>query len=258
MEKLSKSKVALISSLSQRKMRQRHKLYVVEGEKSVRETMTDSSLKMLIATNEWFAEHRDLPSDIAVYIADESQMSKISSLSTAPKVIAVLGMKDVVKTTFQISIDYNQLYIMLDGIQDPGNLGTIIRTADWFGIKTIIASLDTVEIYNPKVIQSSMGSLQHVEIIYCDLSALLLNLKNHMPVYATILNGEDIYKSNLTKNGIIVLGNEGRGISKELMNYVTHGLKIPPFDNSCCPDSLNVAVAAGIVMATFRNTTIIS
>ncbi len=258
MEELSKAKVSLISSLSQRKMRQRHNLYVVEGEKSVREVMTDGSLRMLIATKEWFTAHTNLPSQVDMYIADKHQMDRMSSLSNASEVLAVLSMKDVIKPISQISIDYNQLYLLLDGIQDPGNMGTIIRTADWFGIKNIIASLDTVEIYNPKVIQSSMGSLQRVEVIYCDILALLSTLKNSIPVYATVLNGENIYKSHLTKNGIIILGNEGRGVSKELMNHVTHSLKIPPFDSNNCPDSLNVAVAAGIIMATFRRTSIVS
>lgn len=252
MEKLSKTKQTLISSLSQHKMRQRHRLYVVEGEKSVREVIADNNLKMLVATSEWLNTHSNLPEDIEIYIANESQMTKMSSLSTAPEVLAVLRMKDVIKTFSQISIDSNQLYLLLDGIQDPGNMGTIIRTADWFGIRTIIASLDTVDIYNPKVIQSSMGSLQRVEVIYCDPIALLSNLKD-VPVYATVLNGEDIYQSNLTQNGIIIFGNEGKGISKEIMKYITCELKIPPFDNNYCPDSLNVSIAAGIIMSIFRN-----
>lgn len=258
MEKLSKTKQTLISSLSQRKMRQRHRLYVVEGEKSVREVIGNTNLKMLIATDTWLTMNSDLPENIDIYIANEVQMTKMSSFSNAPEVIAVLSMKEVIKTVSQISIDSDQLYLLLDGIQDPGNMGTIIRTADWFGIRTIIASLDTVDTYNPKVIQSSMGSLQRVEIIYCDILKLLSNLKEKIPVYATVLNGEDIYQSNLTQNGIIIFGNEGRGISKELMKYITYGLKIPSFNNDYCPDSLNVAVAAGIVIALFRNSPTIS
>ncbi|MDE6668224.1 MAG: RNA methyltransferase, partial [Muribaculaceae bacterium] len=222
------------------------------------EIIDDDNLKILVATSEWFDTHSNLPKYIDIYIADKVQMAKISSLSNAPEVLAVLSMKDVIKPVSQISIDSNQLYLLLDGIQDPGNMGTIIRTADWFGIRTIIASLDTVDIYNPKVIQSSMGSLQRVEIIYCDLLTLLINLKEKIPVYATVLNGKNIYQSNLTRNGIIIFGNEGQGISKKLMQYITDGLKIPPFNNDYCPDSLNVSVAAGIVMSIFRNTSIIS
>ena len=258
MEKLSKTKQTLISSLSQRKMRQRHRLYIVEGDKSVREVINNDNLRILIATDEWLEKNPNLRSDIEIYQANNTQMAKISGFSNASEVLAVLSMRDVVKPISQISIDVNQLYLMLDGIQDPGNMGTIIRTADWFGIKTIIASLDTVDVYNPKVIQSSMGSLQRVEVIYCELPDLLISLKNKLPIYATLLNGEDIYNSHLTRNGIIILGNEGRGISESLRQYINYGLKILPFDEGNCPDSLNVAVAAGIVIAEFRNASIIS
>ena len=145
-----------------------------------------------------------------------------------------------------------RLSLALDGVQDPGNLGTIIRVADWFGIDTIYCSRDTADAYNPKVVQATMGSLAHVHILYCDLTALLDALPPAYPVYGTLLDGEDIYRQELSQEGIIVMGNEGNGISADVRRRVNRRLLIPNFHDGDTAESLNVAIATAITCSEFR------
>ncbi|MDE7108516.1 MAG: RNA methyltransferase, partial [Muribaculaceae bacterium] len=148
-------------------------------------------------------------------------------------------------------IKQDKLYLLLDGVQDPGNLGTIIRTYDWFGVDTIFASDSTVDVFNPKTVQSTMGSLKRVEVHYTDLGRLIERYPD-MPVYGTVLDGRNIYKMKLNDFGFIVMGNEGNGITDSIKNKIKIPLLIPPYDKDSHAESLNVAIATAVVLSTFR------
>lgn len=247
---LSKARQSIYSQLSKRKMRDRHNLFVVEGRKSVEDTIGVFKAEAVITIDCDLVPESWGCSGI-LYEVSRPVMEKISSLSTAPDVIAVYripeGFYDNVPDPCE-----GKLYLLLDGIQDPGNLGTIMRTAHWFGIDRIYASRDTVDIFNPKTIQSTMGSLGRVEIIYCDL-AELVEKNPDMPVYGTLLDGENIYKATLGEHGFIIMGNEGKGISESLRKRITSPLLIPPYDYSNHSESLNVAIATAVTLSQFRS-----
>lgn len=247
---LSKTKASLYATLSAKKMRQRYGLFLAEGEKCVLDTLGAFPLECLIATPEWLNDNNTKVADYSdkLAMATEAVIRKITMLVTPPEVIAVFKIPE----TEDCPIVRDELYLMLDGVQDPGNLGTIIRTADWFGVNVIFASNDTVDVFNPKVVQSTMGSLKRVKVIYCDLLKMMESNKG-MPVYGMLLDGENIY--NLDKRnegGFIVMGNEGNGISKEIRKYINHSLLIPPYNRNSHPESLNVAVATAITLSWFR------
>lgn len=249
---LSKTKTSLYSSLSAKKMRQKHGLFLAEGEKCALDTLGAFPLECLVVTKEWLEGNRRLMADCSdrVAVASADSIRKITTLVSPPEVIAVFRLPD--ENGAGVEIDKDKLYLMLDGVQDPGNLGTIIRTADWFGIDTIIASKDTADVFNPKVVQSTMGSLKRVRVVYADLIEIL-ELNGKMPVYGLLLDGESIYRSEYNhKGGFIVMGNEGNGISPSIRKMVTHKLLIPPYDKERHPESLNVAVATAITLSWFR------
>lgn len=248
---ISKSKASQYASLNSKKMRLRHGLFLVEGEKCVRDTIGAFPLESLIATPGWLERNSEIASDTSgkVLTADQSVINRISSLSSPSEVIAVFHLPN--DECEDAIIPKEGLTLLLDGIQDPGNLGTIIRTADWFGFDTIFASKDTVDLYNPKTIQSTMGSLRRVKVIYADLPSLLSqsDVKN---IYGTLLDGKDMFTTPLEKDGVIIMGNEGKGLSDEIRRLVNCPLLIPPYrrDNHC--ESLNVAVATAITLSRFR------
>lgn len=248
---ISKSKISLFSSLSTKKMRQKHRLFIVEGEKSVVDSIGSFDVVWICATTEWIGKHDKLiiQFEDKIYEVSESEMRKISSLHTAPEVLAILRLPE---QNTEIEINQNELYLMLDGIQDPGNMGTIIRTADWFGINTIIASPTCVDIYNTKCIQSTMGSLARVNVVYKCLSEVI-DSQPDMPVYGTLLTGKNIYHTKLGNNGFIIFGNEGNGISEELRGKITTPLLIPPYNPHSHAESLNVASAVAVTLSIFRN-----
>ena len=171
----------------------------------------------------------------------------IPSLSTLRSALPLGSAKNS-----QLSTLNSQLSLALDGIQDPGNLGTIIRIADWFGITYIFCSEDTVDAWNPKVVQATMGSIARVHIIYCNLSELIDSLPQDFPVYGTLLDGDNIYTQPLTPNGLIVMGNEGNGISPDIRARVNHRLLIPSYRQDDTAESLNVAIATAITCSEFR------
>lgn len=249
---LSKTKASLYATLSSKKMRLKHGLFMAEGEKCVLDTLGAFIPECLIATPEWIEAHPELSKNpgMPVFTASPSQIKKISSLSTPAEVMAVFKLPESDNSLPVINPE--ELYLLLDGIQDPGNLGTIIRTADWFGITKIFASPDTANIYNPKTVQSTMGSLKRVKIIYTPLKPLISSHPD-MPVYGMVLNGKDIYKSHLTANGFIIMGNEGKGISADLLPLVSDPLLIPPYREEAHGESLNVAIATAITLSQFRN-----
>ncbi|CAL65371.1 TrmH family RNA methyltransferase [Christiangramia forsetii] len=243
---LSKSQIKLIKSLSQKKFRNKHKLFVVEGLKGVREFLnSDFELVSLYVVDGEFEEHQQF-----LNIIDQKELKKISFLKTPQKALAVF--KIPVKRDLKIG----DLTVVLDGVRDPGNLGTIIRLCDWFGIENLICSLDTVDCYNPKVVQASMGSLTRVEIFYSDLVNVLGAHKN-IPVFGTMLNGENIYSKKKPDKALIVMGNEANGISEEIQALISNKITIPQFGEIQETESLNVATATSIILSEFRRSSII-
>jgi len=242
---LSKNEIKFIQSLKQKKSRIEHGLFIAEGSKIVEEIITSNFIiETLAGTPEFFNKVTNIPAGIKQHIITEDELEKISCLSTPQQVLAVVKTEqDNIKT-----LQNNNWCLALDGIQDPGNLGTIIRTADWFGIKNIVCSNDTADLYNSKVIQSTMGSFTRVNIFYTDLTAWMST--QTMPVYGAVLNGENIFNLQSKDKGIILIGNEGRGIRKENMDYIKIPVTIPRLGNT---ESLNAAVATGIILSHLIN-----
>lgn len=242
---ISKSKLNLFSSLKSSKLRKKNKLFYVEGEKSVKDTISHFKIEAIIYLE---GKHFDfIPAGVAAYNVNQGVLNKLSSLVNPPDIIAIYRYpENEASIPEKLEEEY---YIVLDGIQDPGNLGTIIRTCHWFGIKQIFASKDTVDIYNPKTIQSTMGSISKVKVTYCNLEDLFQRHPS-LPVYGLLLDGENIFEASLEKKGFILFGNEGKGISGQIRKYVTEKLLIPPGSEDHS-ESLNVGVAAGITIAQF-------
>ena len=226
-----------------KKFRKREKCFVAEGPKVVGDLMRRYKPIAVYATDEW--HHDTLP---ATTINDD-ELRRISFLQTPQQVLAIFPIPEEEEL---VGVESGKLALALDSIQDPGNLGTIIRIADWFGIDTIYCSEDTADAYNPKVVQATMGSLAHVHIIYCNLLGLFDTLPPSYPVYGTLLDGDDIYQQTLSQEGIIVMGNEGNGISQAVRERITHRLLIPNFHEGDSAESLNVAIATAITCSEFR------
>lgn len=252
---ISKGKINSYRALDKRKNRLEQGLFVAEGEKCVLETLPFFSLQALVATSSWL-EKRLLPLTVAedkIFTATTRQLSQISSLSTPPAVLAVYRLPD--NTLPSPSEIKNELVLALDGIQDPGNLGTIMRAADWFGIRHIIASPATADIFNPKSVQATMGAIGRVKISYTPLAEYIADYRKSTGnyVYGTLLEGKNIYAAELAAKGMIVMGNEGKGITPEVRELISSALLIPPYPaDSQTVESLNVAMATAIVLAEFR------
>ncbi|HPF04341.1 MAG TPA: RNA methyltransferase, partial [Bacteroidales bacterium] len=225
---LSKTKINFIISLQKKKVREEERLFVIEGDKMVREFLAANvTVRMLVGKPE-FLNSIPLPmkQDISEIIqASYDDLKKISSLKTPHNALAVVEMPEAKPDP---SIPDKELTVVLDTVQDPGNFGTIIRAAGWFGIKNIYCSPDCVDIFNPKVIQASMGAILHVNVFYTDLKVFLASArKNNLRIYGAVMEGESIYSCKLEPNGILVLGNESKGISDELIPYITVRIMIP-------------------------------
>ena len=229
-----------------KKNRKREGLFVAEGPKVVGDLLSRFRLHSVFATDEWTGGD-SIGADVRVERVDDDTLRRLSFLQHPQQVVAVMEMNKEEK----VEVDADRLTIMLDGVQDPGNLGTIIRIADWFGIDSIICSPDTADAYNPKVVQATMGSLGRVSVTYSPLVPLLSSLPADMPIYGTLLDGKDIYQKELTRHGVIIMGNEGNGISEEVRAMVTHPLLIPRFRQGESAESLNVAVATAITCSEF-------
>lgn len=244
---LSKSKIKYIQSLKDKKHRNQHGTFVAEGNKMVSDLLPYMSCQLLIATESFIQEiNKDNVENII--IATNDDIAKASFLKNPQEVIAIFYQP---KSDENIDIS-DQLCLALDGIQDPGNMGTIIRIADWYGIKNIFCSLDTADVYNPKVIQATMGAIARVNVHYIDLEDFL---KKHdeIPVYGMLLDGDNMYDKELTKNGVIIMGNEGNGIRPDIQQYINQKLYIPNYPlGTQTSESLNVAVATAIVCTEFR------
>ena len=238
---ISKNQIKLIRSLEQKKNRRREGLFVAEGPKVVGDLLRAGYQPHSIFSTTDYPE--------AQLVTDE-ELRRVSFLQHPQEVLAVMHLPTQQSPTPPDDID--QLSLALDGVQDPGNLGTIIRIADWFGIDTIYCSADTADAYNPKVVQATMGSISHVHIIYCDLAKILREVQ--CPVYGTLLDGKNLYQEELSANGIIVMGNEGNGISDEIRQLVNRRLLIPNYHKTGeeTAESLNVAIATAVTCAEFR------
>ena len=244
---ISKNLIKLIKSLEQKKFRLREKLFVAEGPKVVGDIMVSKRPQRLIATRQWYEKHQ-IEKDVLV---GEDELRKVSFLQHPQEVIALFPLPEI--NSFDYNSLRNDLVLALDDVQDPGNLGTIIRLADWFGIEQIICSLGTADAFSPKVVQATMGSIARVNLHYTDLPSFLENLGDGFPIYGTFLNGTNVYEQELSKSGVIIMGNEGKGISKEVERYVNKRLFIPSYPaERPTAESLNVAIATAITCAEFR------
>lgn len=237
---VGKSKIKLINSLSQKKQRTKTGLFVVEGIKGIKELLASNfELEMLFSEESIFT----VP-DEKMQLLTAEELKKISKLATPQTAVALFRIP---KTG---AIGAEGFSVALDGVRDPGNLGTIIRLCDWFGIADLICSNDTVDCFNPKVVQASMGSIARVNIVYTDLENHLKQTAN--PIYGTFMNGENVYESDLSSAGILVLGNEANGISTAISNLTDQKLAIPQFGEQKPTESLNVATATAILLSEFK------
>ncbi|WP_281227756.1 TrmH family RNA methyltransferase [Flavobacterium aquiphilum] len=238
---LSKNQIKLISSLQQKKHRFANQLFFAEGIKVIQELVKSNfELEHLYTTKDDF---NDVASNKRSVIS-ENELNKISALSTPNTCLAVF------RIPLEQKIIESGLIIALDSIRDPGNLGTILRLCDWFGIQQLICSKETVDIYNPKVVQATMGSIARVNVNYVDLETFIK--QTELPVFGTFMDSENIYKTTLPQEGIIVMGNEANGISENIEKLINKRLTIPRFGNTQITESLNVATATAIILSEFR------
>ena len=245
---LSKNKIKYIRSLELKKNRKEERAFVAEGHKLVGDLLGHFSCKLLVATRSWMDVHPQVGADEVIEVTQE-ELTRASLQKTPQDVLAIFEQPDYPMNPEVIS---QSLCLALDDVQDPGNLGTIIRVADWFGIEHIFCSLGTVDVYNPKTIQATMGALARVKLHYCNLPSLIASLGD-VPVYGTFLDGKNIYGEDLGTYGLIVMGNEGKGVSQEVADMVNKRLYIPNYPPQReTSESLNVAMATGIVCAEFR------
>ena len=246
---ISKARIKLIKSLEQRKQRNLQHLFVAEGPKLVGELLAAMQPYYIAALPGWWKENKNkVKSSCVVDTITLEELQKVSLLRTPQQVIALFPIPQY---KFDADIAQQELCLALDGIQDPGNMGTILRIADWFGIHNVVCSQETVDIYNPKAVQATMGALARVKVHYVNLPEILDPCKTN--IYGTLLDGNNIYEQELGQHGFIVMGNEGKGLSHAVRNLVTKKLFIPNYPlGTQTTESLNVAIATSIVCAEFR------
>jgi len=238
---VSKNQIKLITSLQQKKYRKQHELFFAEGIKVIQELLNSNfELYHLYSVDAIFDT---LPQN-KVTLISEAELKKISALTTPNTCLALFRIPE------EKPIAETGLILALDDIRDPGNLGTILRLSDWFGISHVVCSNETVDIYNPKVVQATMGSITRVNVVYTDLEAFLE--KTELPVFGTFMDGVNIYGQKLPENGIIVMGNEANGISVSIEKLATERISIPRFGNLQLTESLNVATATAIILSEFK------
>ncbi len=238
---LSKNHIKLITSLRQKKYRQKHKLFVAEGVKVIEELMNSSfEIEKLFATQDYTTGDKD----IQIVPVSDVELKKISQLKSPNKVLGLF------KIPRQAVVPNNGLIVALDDVNDPGNLGTIIRLCDWFGISKLVCSLNTVDCFNQKVVQASMGSLSRVSIVYEDLIPFLEVSK--LPSFIADMDGENVYNTKLPKEAVLIMGNEANGVSNQIRNIVDRKICIPRFGAIQQTESLNVATATAILLSEFK------
>ena len=246
---ITKARIKLIKSLEQRKQRNLQHLFVAEGPKLVGELLETMQPYYIAALPEWWTQNSPLVKSACEQdTITPAELQRASLLRTPQQVIALFPIPE---QTFAPTIAQTDLCLALDGVQDPGNIGTILRIADWFGIHHVVCSEDTVDAYNPKAVQATMGALARVEVHYTSLTALFRQC--NVPIYGTLLDGNNIYGQELGRNGFIVMGNEGNGLSPAVREMITHKLLIPNYPvGAKTTESLNVAIATSIVCSEFR------
>ena len=240
---LSKSQIGFIKSLHQKKYRKEHGIFIIEGIKSIAEFIpSDYQIHSVYFLPQYQSLLPKLPANIKLFEVTSAELEKISTLQAPQGILALVNIPEtsaIDKATLR-----NNFSLVLDGVQDPGNLGTIIRTADWFGLKHVICSPNTVEVYNPKTVQATMGSLCRVNVSYHSLPELLKDID--IPVFGAMLNGSSLYETQWGIEGLVILGNEGQGISPEIIDLISRPVTIPRVGQA---ESLNVAVSAAIFCA---------
>jgi TrmH family RNA methyltransferase len=257
---LSRNQVKYINALKLKKQREIRLQFIAEGSKLVLDLMeSDYPVNEIFATREWidinatsFHSKKIISTEVTV-----DELSRITTLTTPSPVLAIVSIpeKKIEPTSFN-----DKLILMLDEIRDPGNLGTIIRIADWFGLSAVICSETTVDLFNPKVVQATMGSIARVPVHYTDLVSFLSTLPSSINIYGSFLEGENIYKKKLFPRGVIIIGNESKGVSGSIAQFVTDKLHIPSFspgqDSAAQAESLNASVATAILCSEFKRRTI--
>ncbi len=255
---ISKNQQKLIRALGQNKQREKHRMFVIEGSTIINDLLTRNELRadnlvMLTGTAGWIAQSAPLCSaaEVKPAVADKDELKKLTSLVTPPEVLAVVKMPDAALVTPQRESGH---ILVFDAIRDPGNLGTIIRTADWFGFNKLVCSTDSVDTYNNKVIQSSMGAIVRLQPMYTDLATFIEQAeRKKIPVYGTTMDGANLYDAPVRQDGIIVFGNESSGIRTELEGWIRHKIRIPdhPIGGSGT-ESLNLASSVAVICAELR------
>lgn len=247
MIRLSKNKIKFIRSLELKKNRREENAFIAEGHKLVGDLLGHYRCRLTVATAEWYALNPGVEADETILVTRD-ELARASLLKTPQDVLAVFAQAD---TVLDPGAADRSLCLALDDVQDPGNLGTIVRIADWFGLHDIFCSHGTADIYSPKTVQATMGAMARVRVHYCSLPELLPKVQS--PIFGTFLDGENIYESGLSASGVIIMGNEGSGISPEVARCVNRRILIPPFPRDASTvESLNVATATAIVCSEFR------
>lgn len=245
---LSKNKIKYIHSLELKKNRKEEQAFVAEGHKLVGDLLGHFPCRLLVATRAWLDRNPDVEA-MEIIEVNQEELTRASLLKTPQEVLAVFEQPEY---SIQPEVVERSLCLALDDVQDPGNLGTIIRLADWFGIEHIFCSLGTVDVYNPKTVQATMGALARVKLHYVDLPSIIVSMPS-VPIYGTFLDGNNIYAETLSANGLIIMGNEGKGVSPEVAKLVNKRLYVPNYPSErVTSESLNVAVATAVVCAEFR------
>ena len=246
---ISKNKIKQIKSLDQKKFRDETNLFVAEGTKLVLDLLTVFDCTILVATHRWLDENKSVKAFELIEV-DENELSKISNQKSPQGVLAVFVKPERAWKAEDLK---HKLTLALDDVQDPGNLGTILRIADWFGITDVFCSIHSADPFNPKTVQATMGALARIRVHMVDLAEFLKDCPPELPIYGTFMNGENIYSNSLLPYGIIVMGNEGNGISPEIEKLVTDRLLIPNYPTGrVTSESLNVGVATALVCSEFR------
>lgn len=253
---VSKNLMKHIRALEHRKFRRQENLFVAEGNKLLEDNLSTMKCHQIVATDSWWQQHPHASRYAdECYVTDADGMRRLSFLQSPQDVLATFRIPN---NSLNLSTLRTELTVMLDDVQDPGNVGTIIRLCDWFGIRDIVCSPNTADCYNPKVVQATMGAIARVRVTYTPLADLLNRLPD-VPVYGTFLEGDNMYRTSLTPHGIIIMGNEGRGISTELSPFITRKLHIPSFPPEVpTSESLNVGIATAITVAEFRRVQMLS
>ena len=242
---ITKNQIKFVKSLQKKKFRLESKCFIVESSKNVNEILKSNyKIQQIYATESWIEKYK-IKDNISINQVNQNELQRMSSLKTASDVLAVVRIP--VKKNVS---DFFGINIVLDNVKDPGNLGTIIRICDWFGVKNIYCSLETVDVYNPKVVQSTMGSITRVDVIYTDIRKMIQEIDVNVKVYGAVMDGDDINQIKVNKNSLIVFGNESNGISEEIKDVISDRITINKIGDA---ESLNVSVSAAIILNKFCN-----